>query len=131
MKSPKLKIPAKLGACADMIYNLRTERLALEAEAEEIKKSETLLKEHLIDKLGAEQAAEGIVGEVATVRVLSDVQPIIQDWEALARYVVENDAVDLLQRRLSGPAVSARWELGKAVPGIDKLMVTKLSITKR
>ena len=130
-KRDEFKPPAKLGACADMLYTLRAERLAIEAQAEAIKSKETALKEHLLAKLGPDMAAEGVVGELATVRVLSETIPIVNDWDALGAYIIKNKAVEMLQRRLNTKAVSERWEDGKAVPGVEKLLTKKLSITKR
>jgi hypothetical protein len=130
-KKDAFKIPTKLGACADLLYTLRTERLKVEAEADALKKKETQLKDHLLAKLGADMAAEGVIGELATVRVLSETIPIVQDWDALAEYIIKHKAVDMLQKRLSGPAVAARWEEGKAIPGVEKFNSKKLSITKR
>jgi hypothetical protein len=126
-----LKIPKKLGECADLLYQTRGTRLAIERDVEELKGFEQKLKAHLIEKLGPDQAAEGIVGELATVRVLSEIIPVANDWEALAEYIVKNKAVDLLQRRLSNEGVRARWEDDKVIPGVEKLMTKKLSITKR
>jgi hypothetical protein len=130
-KQAAFKIPAKLGACADLLYTLRTERLKVEAEADAIKKKETQLKEHLLAKLGADMAAEGVIGELATVKVLSETIPIINDGDALWAWMKKNDAGDLMQKRLSGPAVAARWEKGISIPGVEKLSAKKLSITKR
>ena len=130
-KEKAFKIPAKLGACADLLYTLRAERILIERQADEIKKKETQLKEHLIEKLGTEMAAEGVVGELATVRVLPETIPVVNDWESLAEYIIKNKAVDLLQRRLSNEGVKARWENGKAIPGVEKMLTKKLSITKR
>ena len=130
-KKKAFEVPAKLGACADLLYQLRAERILIERQADEIKKKETQLKEHLIEKLGTEMAAEGVVGELATVRVLPDTIPVVNDWESLAEYIIKNKAVDLLQRRLSNEGVKARWENGKAIPGVEKMLTKKLSITKR
>jgi hypothetical protein len=130
-KQAAFKIPRKLGACADMLYMLRTDRILLESQADAIKKKETQLKEHLLAKLGADLAAEGVIGELATVKVLSETIPIINDGDALWAWMKKNDAGDLMQKRLSGPAVAARWEKGIAIPGVEKLNTKKLSITKR
>jgi len=129
-KEPNFQIPKKMGECADLMYELRTQRLKLEADAEAIKKNEGALKQHFIDKLGKDQAAKGIVGEFATVRVLSEIIPVATDWESIQEFMKENDAMDLVQRRLSDKAVKERWEAGVAVPGIDKMSVGKVSVTK-
>jgi hypothetical protein len=130
-KEKAFQIPKKLGACADLLYTLRVDRLAIEKTVDDLKKKENTMKAHLLVKLGAEQAAKGIVGELATVRVLSETIPVVSSWEDLSAYIVKNNAVDLLQRRLSNDGVKSRWEEGKAVPGVDKLATQKLSITKR
>jgi hypothetical protein len=57
--------------------------------------------------------------------------PKPDDWEAIEEYVVLNDSFDIFQRRLSPVAIRARWEQGQEIPGISKVDVTELSITKR
>lgn len=131
VKAKKFQIPKKLGACADLLYQLRAERIAIEHQAEEIKAQESKLKAHLIEKLGPDQAAEGIVGELATVRVLSEVIPVANDWGETWGFAKKHDRPDLFQRRLNNKAITDLWAEGVEVPGVEKLLTKKLSITKR
>jgi hypothetical protein len=131
-KKPKgFKIPKKMGEAADLLYTIRANRLDLEKQAAELKAQEGLLKQHFIDRLGKDQAAEGVVGSLCTVRVLSDVFPIVTDWDAVYEYIKKNGEFDLMQRRLNDKAVKDRWENGQSVPGTDKMMGQKVSVTKR
>jgi hypothetical protein len=41
----------------------------------------------------------------------------IKDWEAVMRYVKENDAFDLLQRRIASAQLKARLEAGAKIRG--------------
>lgn len=129
-KKSKFKIPKKPGECADLLYTLRADRLALEKQAEEIKVNENALKEHLIATLGKDQAAVGVIGNIATVKVIPSVIPVATDWDAIWEYIQKNKATDMLQRRLNDKAVKDRWENGVSVPGVDKMSVDKVSVTK-
>ena len=50
-KAAALKIPKSLAAVADLYYETKERRLAIEREAKKIAEDEALLKQHLIDNL--------------------------------------------------------------------------------
>lgn len=121
--------PKTLPACADALHQARLERLDLEKQADEIRKREALLKDYLINNLAKGESA-GVAGKVARVAVVTKQEPQVEDWDALYAYVSRNKAWDLLQRRLSAPAVRERWEANKEIKGVGAFTVVTLSITK-
>jgi len=42
----------------------------------------------------------------------------VEDREAFVNYLIENKALDMLQFRISDPAIFAREEIGIKVPGV-------------
>lgn len=111
------------------MYALRALRLAEQKKVDAIDAEECALKEHIINALPKSEAS-GVAGRVARVAVMTKVVAQVQDWDALYKYVARTKQFDLLQRRVSDAAVKARWEDGKAVPGVDKFNAVTVSITK-
>jgi hypothetical protein len=127
-KVPKLKIPKSMGACADLLFDMKQERLAAEKYAEALKANETALSNHIIDNLP--KGDQGAVGRHHKVVVRTEQIPQVEDWEATYKYIKRTGAFDLLQRRLNTRAVLDRLEDGKAVPGTKMFTAVKLSLTK-
>lgn len=124
----KLKIPKSMGACADLLFKLKTERLAAQKVADNIEADEKALKEHIINNLA--KGDTGAVGKTHKVVVYTDRIPQSEDWEAFYKYVSKTKSFDLLQRRLSEAAIKDRLENGQKIPGIKMMPIVKVSLTK-
>lgn len=48
--------------------------------------------------------------------------PFVEDWPSFINWIIDNDAPDLLQRRITESAVWARMELGVDLPGVVLVM---------
>lgn len=131
-KVPKLKIPKSMGACADLLFDIKQERLALDKVVEAMKANERLLTDHIIDSLP--KGDTGAVGKHHKVVVRTEDIPQVDTesggWEKFYEYVRKNKAFDLLQRRINTKAIEERLEDGKKVPGIKMFKATKLSLTQ-
>lgn len=57
--------------------------------------------------------------------------PTIKDSAAFDAYVLEHDALDLLQRRLSTSAWRARVEAGESIPGTEIFKKIDLAVRSR
>lgn len=128
-KEKPFKIPVQLGACADLIYQLRETRLGLERQAELVKKNESLVREYIIATLPKSEAM-GVAGKVCRVTVKTKTVPQVKDWDKVYKFIKENDAFDLLQRRLSDAAVSERWDDDVEIPGVEEFTAVTLSMNK-
>lgn len=125
----KLTIPKSMGACADLLFKLRTERLAAQKVAEEIEEREKALKQHIIDNLA--KGDTGASGKTHHVSVYTDPVPRIEDPTKLYAYIKRTGSFDLLQKRLNEAAVKERWEDKKKIPGVATFNVVKVSLTKK
>lgn len=125
----KFKLPKSLAKCADLLYETRAARLELQKQVDELKKNEAELKDHLINSLPKSDAS-GVSGKVANAKITKKTIPQVEDWEAVQKYIKRTNAFDLLQRRLSAPAVTERWDAGKTVPGVTKFIAVDVSCTK-
>lgn len=122
-------IPASLGAVVDLYAQVRDLRLDMEKEAGRVAEREAELKEHLIERLGSGEDS-GVAGQKFRAHVVPKDEPKLDDWATFCTYVAVTGHFDLLQKRFTKGAVTDRWEAGEAVPGIGKIIVKTLSVTK-
>lgn len=113
----------------DAYLEARINRLAADKIAAELKKSEDTLKAQ-IEKAMLEAHMTDYKGENYRVQVEREYKPTVNDWGLVHKYIIDNNAFDLVQKRLTESAVKSRWEDEISIPGIEKFPVDKLSITK-
>lgn len=128
MPKPKA-FPKSMAACADLLYDKRTERLAADKVAAALKADEQALIEHIINNLPKDSG--GAIGKHHVVEVYTEDILQVKDWPAFYAYVAKNKAFDMLQRRLTESAVQARLDDKKKVPGIGTFTTVKVSLKKR
>ncbi len=117
------------GQRADFYY-------AADAHRKEINRDAKVMEEFLA-KLGKwfiaqlpENNATGIAGKVARIQIKKDVVPRVVDWPKFYAHIKKNNAFEFLNRAVNVKSVKERWDAGKAVPGVDKFDIKKVSITK-
>lgn len=123
------KPPKSLALCADMLYTLRDERLAVSKQAAAIGEKESILREYLINNLPKSNAS-GISGKVANVTISTETVPSVSDKKKFLAYVKRTGAFDLITSSMNTKAIRDRWDDGKSVPGIGQFNVVKVSVTK-
>lgn len=128
-KTEDFKIPKSLAAAADQYYETRQARLALERQVAALQGQERLLKDHLINNLPKDDAT-GVQGQVCRVSVVVKAEPAVEDWDAFYKYISRTKSWELLQRRVSAPAVRERWEHNKKIPGVGVFNNVTLSVNK-
>lgn len=129
LKKLGLAMPKKLAEVADVYYTAREKRQEMARELKKLEEIEGCYRDHLIENL-PKSSATGVTGKLANATVVTKVKPQVADWGAFYKYVVKNNAFDLLQKRLSEKAVEDRWEEGEAVPGVSKFNAVGVSLTK-
>lgn len=142
-KRKKLKLPKSLGACADLLYDTREERLTLKKEVDAIQAEETEIKDHLIQKLDKGNEG-GAVGKHHKAIAKNDVIYRVEDWDKFYAHIKKTGEFDLLNRMLNQAAVKERVDMQtpptapkarakwkpKLPPGIGTMNIVKLSVTK-
>lgn len=119
-----------LGQAIDQLYEERARRLEAEKAIKVMKSTELALRiriKQLLDSVSLEAGR----GQTATASIQYSTEPTAKDWSAIYAYIRDNDAFDMLQRRLSSTAVKDRWDSGIIIPGIEKFDTWDLSVTKR
>ena len=123
------KLPKTLGACADLMYELKDEKRIAKKAVEAIETKEKALKAHVIETLPKSKAF-GISGKVGCVTVITKEIPQVEDWSKFYKYVSKNKAFDLMQKRLSTGAIQERLDDGKKIPGVIIFKAVTVSLTK-
>lgn len=125
-------LPASIGLCADEYRMVRGVRLAMQKDTEAVKEREQELYDHMINSISKSKDT-GAAGKVYRVQRVPDAEctePKPEDWPTIFDYVAKHKRFDLLQKRLAEGAVKDMWEAGQSVPGVGKIIVPRLSVTK-
>lgn len=105
----------------------KAERLAADRAARVLKTKEDELQLLLV----AYCREHGAGVDMADVLVEYDTKlaPVANDWVAIHEYIKENDAIDLVQKRLTESAVKLRWDDNIVIPGVGDKLVEKVKVT--
>jgi hypothetical protein len=103
----------------------KVERLAADKKAAALKEQETAMKSWLIDVFSA-QMFEGMLIDHRITGLSDREVHEVEDREAFVNYLIDNRALDMLQFRISDPAIFAREDMGIDIPGIKKRTVYDL-----
>ncbi len=126
---PKFKVPKTLGECADRLFSIDLLKSKANRVADLLDEERIVIENHL--KLALPKIkGDGVSGKKGKVRVYKKDVPQAFDWAALEKHIKKTGEFDLLQRRLSGGAVVARWEKKKKIPGVKPFQVVVVSVTK-
>ena len=128
-KAPPIKVPKTLGACADLYAEVRDARLAQENVAPALEEQEKFLKAYLIDNLPKSQAG-GIAGKFAQVTIVRKVEPRVENWDDLYKFILKTKDFSVMGRTLSKKAIEELWAAKKVVPGVGTFDVVTLSLHK-
>jgi hypothetical protein len=85
----------------------------------------------LKDKLMSEMLEEGTLtykAEDITASISTSVVPTVTDWGLLYNYIRENNAFDLLQKRISATAWRDRKEEEGSIAGTDETEIKTLRV---
>lgn len=124
-----IPFPETLGACVDVLYEMRAQRLEIEKKVEELRAEEASFKDEIIRRL-SDQKLEKSGGKAATAAITRTTVPQVKDWPSFYKYIQKTKSFDLLERRAAKAACAARWEEGVEIPGVEQFAVVGLSLTK-
>ncbi len=122
-------LPKSIGRCADAFKEVQELRLAMDKDVKRIKDRENEIKDHIIEHLSASDDT-GASGLKYKALIKTDVKASADDWEEIYDYVVENDRFDLLGKSVNQKTVKELWDNDESVPGVKKVNVKTVSITK-
>lgn len=113
---------------ADQYQEARDARLELQRQTDKLKEVEDELKASLLAVL-QEQGVGGVAGKKYRVTLVCKPIAVVEDWSKVYDYIKANDAFDIIQPRLSAPAVRERQAEGP-IPGIGSIDQFTLGLNK-
>lgn len=134
-----MEFSKKLGTCVDRLYSLRDKIKKKKIEIEKLGAVKDLaaleselkaLEKHIIELVGNEPDMKGVLGRTAKCVINETYVPTVKDWGALYAHVKKTKNFSFLQKRLSSTAFREHWESGENIPGVQKMIIKKLSLTK-
>jgi cation transport regulator ChaC len=128
-----MNIPNELDKAIDALYKQREKVSKLKAKQKEkldIEKTAEKELETLVYALLRDHKTSAGAGRVGKAEIQDKVVPVVEDWEALYKYIGRTKQFDLLNKALKRAAVVERWNNNKQVPGVGKHEFQVLSVTK-
>jgi hypothetical protein len=126
-------LPKSIGLRADLYSDIRAVRLAMEKEVAAVKEREAEVRESIIEDLSKSDDT-GAAGKRYRAQIVTKIVPKVAEgadgWPKLWAFIAKNNRFDLLQKRVGEKAVADMWEAGEMVPGIEKMRIPEVSITK-
>jgi hypothetical protein len=119
----------ELGALTDRLHKVREDRIAADKVAASLKEEEQRLYGVVVAAM-EEQELSSVGGKVAIVHRGIKRQPYAMDWDRVYKYITENEAYDLLHKRLTFSAVLDRLDDGEHIPGIGVQELSFLTYAK-
>lgn len=120
---------AEMGVLADRLEHARAQRLAADKIAASLKSDEYTLLHQLISEM-EENNLSSVGGKSCIVKRTVKHRAIANDWSLIQAYIRENDAFDLLHRRITDSAVLLRREDGIEIPGISLMEYSNITYSK-
>ncbi len=122
-------LPKSIGRCADAFKEVQELRLAMDKDVKRVKDRENEIKDHIIEHLSKSDDT-GASGLKYKALIKTDEKASADDWDEIYDWVVEEDRFDLLGKSLNQKTVKELWDNDEKVPGVKKVNVKTVSITK-
>jgi hypothetical protein len=118
----------KIDEMIDSMFLLREQKRGLESQVKEVKAKISNLEQDLLTRFN-EVGTNYARGSMASASVTESLVPQIDDWGQVAEWIMENDGLYLVHRRVSSGPWKELRDAGTEVPGIEPY--TKVAISLR
>jgi hypothetical protein len=112
------------------MFEIRLEKAQLKEREKQLNEVWYALESQLMsmaDELGMKRM--GVDG-LGTATVTETVVPVVEDWDSVHQYILENEAPHLLQRRVAAAAFRELQDMGVDVPGLSPYTKRAISLRK-
>lgn len=106
----------------------RIKRLAEQKVVDKYEEEEKKLKAQVIARMKAAKATSMGGLKYGANRDPNKTKPVAGDWSKIYAWIKENDAFDILQKRLTDTAIQARIEDKIEIPGIIQMPVDDITM---
>lgn len=118
----------KLDDLIDKMFLLREQIRGLDAQKKEVSTELTELQLEFQARC-SEAGTDYARGKLASASITEQVVPNIDDWGKVSEWILENDALYLVHRRISAGPWKELMDAGEEVPGIEPF--TKKTVSLR
>ena len=108
-------------------YETRAQRLELDRQSAALQVQEDKLKYELIK---AHNAGDTLSHRAYLFSYSEKPVPYVEDWSKLTQWIIDNDAPDVLQKRLTESAIMARIREGEVIPGVTVIQKPVVLVEK-
>lgn len=122
------KQPQTVGAMMDRLFQIRNQKRELEEEIKALNEEWEGIEARLLMQMD-EQGSTRVANTQGTAILSETLVPQVEDWESFIHWARDNDALHMIQRRVSSPAYREIIESGQSVPGLSPF--TKRSVNLR
>lgn len=124
------KQPPTTAEIVAQMVEYREERRRIGARDKELIDLVGSLELELLIRLD-EQGMEKVSTAAGTATINETVLPQVIDWDEFYAYMVENDALYLLQKRPAAAAFREMQESGQSVPGVEPYTKRTIGLRKK
>lgn len=114
---------------AEMV-DIREEKRKIKAREKDLNERWRALELELLIRLDEQGMEKASVKNVGTASINETVLPQVVDWDAFYAYILENDALFLLQRRPAAAAYRELLESGDTIPGVEPYTQRQIGLRK-
>jgi hypothetical protein len=119
----------ELSKLVDDFVEFRAERLAADKVAATLKSAEHYLQERILaEMISTDMNAVG--GSEKLVKRQKSDGVVVDDWDAIGRYINETGNTQILQKRIAVGNYRDLLEDGEQIDGIHTIELNKLSVSK-
>lgn len=115
-----------VSALINSYLQIKSKKLEIQRQLDAQYQEELKVRDQLIALLSPHGEEFKLGQRVLMIKV--SVEPFISNFDDLAEYIRKENALDLLQKRLTPNAVKLRWRDGVNIPGIGKSVKKDLVI---
>lgn len=122
--------PGEMIAAMD---NIREERKSLAQRDKELVQLWRDIESAMIahgDNQGMNKMSSEVDGATLTATITEEVVPNAVDWDEIYKYIIENEAMHILQRRVSTAAFRELQGAGESIPGVEPYTNRKILLRK-
>lgn len=117
------------GEIANFRYALQQERKAAADVVAQFKKRETAADDYILQNVLIDDTL-GSKGTSGNISKKKSVIAVVNDWPAFHKFIAENEAFELLQKREAITAVRERWDNGEEIPGLERGQKVSVHVSK-
>jgi septal ring factor EnvC (AmiA/AmiB activator) len=119
----------KTGQIIDRMLELRDKKAELNSEIKTLTEEFNQLEQALIKKLQDEETNQGRSTR-ATASISSSTIANIENWDEFQKWMLENNAIYMMQKRVSNGAYRELLQTGEEVPGLRPFTQTTISLKR-